>query len=458
MSHSQAADALENYGLLDALRGRRSRRFGRGMKIGQGPLAFTSQHAPTPLSEEEEALLVFAASGINGYALRDLEFGETRGGAMMAGAVSRTASSPDAINCVSLFVTNDEATYLIKRPQDFTPAEVPDLLEMAQKGAWVELYRRMRVKVKDGRAAPPLDPPLNIKVNLWSLYQPGCTYFIPVNELTYLYINGMIEMFEKGMGLYVIDERANLQPAGLARFGRSQGGELYDDMKDGRTVSITTLEFSLAEIVNFENGMMLQNLGLMAQALGLGAFPNFARHESAWCEALGFRLEHMPATKYLGANPLITAAMGLLKKDIDIPFPVGLEQKGQPLLKSYCPPYFPSMREAVMAVVESKFGPQGFFRGQATSSRWREPGQVAEQIPPHRQEVVEAVIAFCQYVYDRYGRFPGYIAPFRTVAGYQVSHVDIDFYDKYYEPAALTATQREHMGRWHASGPTTGVG
>jgi len=37
--------------------------------------------------------------------------------------------------------------------------------------------------------------------------------------------------------------------------------------------------------------MMLQNLGLMAQALGLGGFPNFANHEFAWFQALGFRME-----------------------------------------------------------------------------------------------------------------------------------------------------------------------
>jgi hypothetical protein len=64
--------------------------------------------------------------------------------------------------------------------------------------------------------------------------------------------------------------------------------------------------------------------------------------------------------------------------------------------------------------------------------------------------VVEATVAYCEYIYDHYGRFPAYLAPFRTVTGCQVTHVDTDFYDKFYRPEALTEAQREHLRRWHA--------
>jgi hypothetical protein len=37
---------LAGYPLLDALRGRRSRRFGMGMKIPEGPFAYESRHEP----------------------------------------------------------------------------------------------------------------------------------------------------------------------------------------------------------------------------------------------------------------------------------------------------------------------------------------------------------------------------------------------------------------------------
>ena len=59
-------NTLGDYSLLDALTKRRSRRFGLGMKMPAGPLAYQSRHAPFPLSEEEEAGLSFAAGGITG--------------------------------------------------------------------------------------------------------------------------------------------------------------------------------------------------------------------------------------------------------------------------------------------------------------------------------------------------------------------------------------------------------
>jgi len=70
---------------------------------------------------------------------------------LLAGLLGRAVASPDAINTVSV-VTNDEATYLLKRPQDFAPDEIPALVEFAQRGELVELYRLSRIKISDGRA------------------------------------------------------------------------------------------------------------------------------------------------------------------------------------------------------------------------------------------------------------------------------------------------------------------
>ena len=99
------------------------------MKMDKGPLAYSSCHAPFPLTEDEEATLVFAACGITGHALADLPFAQGQGGTIMAGLLGRTVASGDAIQTVALIVTNDEATYLIKRPQDFTQAEIPELID-----------------------------------------------------------------------------------------------------------------------------------------------------------------------------------------------------------------------------------------------------------------------------------------------------------------------------------------
>ncbi|HAT45202.1 MAG TPA: hypothetical protein DDW33_04245, partial [Ktedonobacter sp.] len=47
-----------NFPLVSGIFGRRSRRFGFGMSIPTGPLAYTSQHEPLPLCDLERALLV----------------------------------------------------------------------------------------------------------------------------------------------------------------------------------------------------------------------------------------------------------------------------------------------------------------------------------------------------------------------------------------------------------------
>jgi hypothetical protein len=56
-----------NFPQVQGLFGRRSRRFGFGMEIPGGPLAYKSQHEPLPLSDLERALLVAAATGVTGW-------------------------------------------------------------------------------------------------------------------------------------------------------------------------------------------------------------------------------------------------------------------------------------------------------------------------------------------------------------------------------------------------------
>jgi hypothetical protein len=48
-------ERLANYPLLDALKGRRSRRLGTGMRIGNGPFAYESRHAPLSLPWADRA-------------------------------------------------------------------------------------------------------------------------------------------------------------------------------------------------------------------------------------------------------------------------------------------------------------------------------------------------------------------------------------------------------------------
>ena len=438
---------LSRLPLLTALRERRSRRFGCGMKIPAGPLAHESRHQPVPLTEAEESALVFAACGITGHALADLTYSKDGGGNIMGGIFARTIASGDGLQTVALIVTNDTGTHLVRRPRELPAADIPDLIDLGRRGEFTELYRRCRVKIKDGRAAPPTEPLFNISANRWSAHAAGTSYFLPVNDLTFMYINGLLEILNEETGVFLLDERNSFRPAGVAKFARSRGGHLDDDPRNFRVATIRQVEQFVTEFVTIEQGMMLQNLGLMAEALGLGGFPNFANHEFGWFEALGFRMGRMPASRYLGAGPVVSFAMNLLGKNPAVPYPLGLERNGETLLKPFCPPYFPSMTDAVRAVVDMKFGAQGLFRGGLKGSAWADHAGVSSQVPAISEAAIAATTAVCEYLWNRYGRFPVYMPPYRTVLGFQAAHLDAEFYDKFYRPEALSETQRAEFKR-----------
>ena len=437
--------------LFEVLLRRRSRRVGLGMSIPSGPFQYTSPHKPVPLTDDEEAALAFAACGITGYALADLSYGAGQGGSMLVGRLGRTIASPDAVNAVSLLVTNDSGTWLLTRPQDLAPTEFAELVRLAKQGALTELYKRVRIQISDRRIAPPLDPGYNFSINRWSLYAPGTTYFLPIIETTALTINALLELFSADMGVCLRDERAWFRPAGIGRFARRKGGHLRDDPDDLRSATIQMAETALLESMATEHGMVLQNLALMAEALGLGGFPNFARHEFSWFQAAGFRMGSMTASRYAGLGRFMSAAARLFIHDPVVPYPLGLERGNEVLLRPYCPPYYKSMKEAVRAFVETKFGAKGSYRGGANESTWRDPAACAAKIPAPDPAAVDATISYCDYVYKRYGRFPAYSAPFRTVIGFQVCHVDVDFYDRFYSnestPDAVRACTNRTLGR-----------
>lgn len=47
------------------------------------------------------------------------------------------------------------------------------------------------------------------------------------------------------------------------------------------------------------------------------------------------------------------------------------------------------------------------------------------------------MVDYCEYIYDRYGRFPAACGPFRTVLAYQAHRLDCDFYARFYRPECI---------------------
>jgi hypothetical protein len=439
---------MSAYPLFEALLHRRSRRFAKGMQLAGGPLTFSSRHAPEPLSIDQEAALAFAACGVTGYALADLPYSngpepETGGGNIMTHFVGRTVASGDAMHDVAVFVLNDGGAWMLRRPQDYPRTEIAELVRLAGERRLLDLYERARVPVAATRPDVPRELPYVPPFNKWMANVAGTTYFLPVNELSALYINLMLSAFSEDFAYFVVDERHGFRPAGIDRFARSRGGHLHDDFKDGRVATVGGLETWICEFVAIEQGAILQNLGLMGQALGLGGFPHFAAHPFAWFQALGFRMEDIAFSKTIGAGVVQKAAMRALGKDIPLPTAVGVERDGEPILRPWCPPYYRTMREAVLAFVDYKYSAgTGTMRDGGASTGWRDGSAVQAGIPRYSDRTVEAAIAYCEYVYGRYGRFPALYGPFRTILAYQAHRLDVEFYDRFYRPEVLSDTQR----------------
>lgn len=446
-------DRLARYPLLEALIERRSRRFGRGMRLNGGPLAYTSTHTPKPLTLDEEAALAFAACGITGYALAELPYEtgdmpDASSGNIMTHFFGRTVASGDAMHYVIVFVLNDKGVWMLRRPQDYPRAEIPALVESARDHKLVELYERSRVRIADRRLDVPREVPFVAPFNKWSANLPGTTYFLPINEFTAIYINVLLSALSEEFAFFIVDERNRFQPAGIAPFARSRGGHLYDDPGAGRLATIGFLESWLCEFAAIEQGGVLQNLALMTQALGLGGFPHFAAHPFIWFHTLGFRMEDIPFSRTVGAGPLMKGLLKAFGKDNPVPTAVGLEQSGEVLIKPFCPPYYRTMEEAVLAFVDYKYAQgRGTFRDGGATTGWRDGAAVQAEIPPYSDKAVAATIAYCEYVYRRYGRFPAKCGPFRSILAHQAHHLDLDFYEKFYRPDALSETQRQHTVR-----------
>jgi hypothetical protein len=457
LSHTDArrgdalADRVTSYPLVKALLERRSRRFARGMTLDGGPLQYESTMPPRPLSLEEEAALAFAACGITGDITGEMPYqtgtaAEDGTGYVLTHFGGRTVGSADSVHAVALFVINDDGAWLLKRPQDHPRAEIPELAAAGREHRFVELYEKNRIRIADHRLDVPRDTQVLMPFNKWSANVAGSTYYVPVAEMTSLYINVMLMLFDEDLACTVIDEQNGFRPAGVAKFTRGKGGYLHDDPSTGRyLLTVGYVESVLSELTTIEQGMMLQNLALMGEALGVGGFPHFAAHPFAWLQTLGFKMQVLPFTRTVGASRLTQLMAKLLKKEQPFPTALGLERDGEVLMKPFCPPYYRNMEEAVLAFLDQKYAPgTGSYRDGRGTGLWKDGARVQAGIGRYSQRAVEATIAYCDYVYRRYGRFPAAYGAFHTVLAHQAHHVDSAFYDRFYRPETLSPLHRRH--------------
>ena len=417
--------ALE-YPLFDAILNRRSRRFGLGMSLESEAIGYSSPRPPVPLSKMEEALLIWAATGLTGSQLGDLP--PRVGLGLLVQSTGRTWPTSCNNQGTELFYTNDEGTYMVKLrnlrneqknalliDQAATPEEKMEII--------AETLDKVTVKLYDGRADLPKGMPGLFDFNAWNANMPGTTFFAPVTNMTIEYINLLFLYTSPKYGFKIVDELHGGRLAGLDN-AMKKGW-----IKDGITLPLMDLEMRILSMLVVEQAFICQNINLALQALGLGGwtFTGFVAR---------FLMGGSPDYKGLGFR-FITPKKGLT--DPPQPVPVGIDG----VYEIYAPPYYKNMDEAVDAFLEDK-------RQTCTaSSCFNNVDGVYDEVKDATPERIQVVKDVCNYIYDTYGRFPAFIDPMYSRLTAQAHHLELEFYDKHYPPNSYTELHKNHFANWH---------
>jgi hypothetical protein len=430
MAHRERPlEALLDFPLMDALFGRRARRFGMGMELPSGPLAYRSEREPLPLTETEQMVLVAAATGVTGWSF-GVPFGPRTPGSHAEFTLrfgGRPAPTAAGLGTPILFFTDDDGCYCT-RTRDLRPAAMNAASEGADAfEAVVEACRRSTRKIRDGRLDLPSTPPHVLPPNLWWANRSGSTLFMPVGDASEECL-GLLALMARH-GVTVVDQDTG-EPAGeLDPFFRS--GILDPEKR----LPLSELQSLISESLCLELGFMGHNITLALQAIGLGGlFFNglddmsvLGAHADAGIEGLGFRFTRSEAW--------VT------------PNAVGIEG----VYEGLCPPFCADMSEAVDTFVRRKFGPDGAYDVD-TPGPWKDSAGVKGSVAPYDPDFVACISTMAQYIQDKHGKFPGTRTTMMLPGYVQAHHLDTDFYDKNYRDGAYLSTHAEHLERWHGGG------
>lgn len=412
---------------IEALLGRRSRRFFMGAEIPDGVFAYKSHHEELPLTELEKMLIVSSCGGNTSwhhmiyraarYAPRLSNYAGAAGG--------RVFPSSAGFHTSQTFFTDDEGVYVLEmrdapafdRPQ----GDGPQSLE-----PFIAHVRKHVRKLQDGRLRIPSEVPYTEPHNTWVFNKPSTLVVIPVGDLSQHVLLNLCYMLQNGMVLYDdIHDRA------------VSGIEQFRDLVDITKVwPITFVEqWSLSELT-VELATSCYAGTLMLQAMGLGGwmfngvdpFAVLGASGDPEVPGLGFRYDTCERWPY--------------------PNPTGLDGA----MEGHCPPHYPDMRAALEAVCRRKFGPGGPFHPD-TPGPWKNSRQVRSAAQVHDERFRECVALQAQYVYDTFGKFPGTVPSMFVIMHLQAHHLDLEFYDEFYEPGAYLKTHAAHVARWHPHNP-----
>jgi hypothetical protein len=108
------------------------------------------------------------------------------------------------------------------------------------------------------------------------------------------------------------------------------------------------------------------------------------------------------------------------------------------------------MNEAVDRVLEEKYGPTGTYGDNSVFDRSYQKSEYGDaylKMAAKRpsKEAVDYAKEICNYIYDTYGRFPAHTNAFHLPGVWlQFSHLEMEFYDKYFDRDLYHRQARHH--------------
>jgi hypothetical protein len=411
-------------GLVEALLGRRSRRFFLGAEIPDGVFAYKSKYPPLPLSELEKLLVVLACGGNSSW--HHMIYRAQRYAPHLsnyAGAASgRTFPSAAGFHTSVTFFTDDDGVYFLEARDApaFAEREANGSLDLQVVLSALQSHIR---KIQDGRLRLPSEVPYVEPHNTWVVNQPGTLLVIPVGDLAQHVLLNLCYMLQNGLVLFDdIHQRA------------IPSIEKFRHIVDvNNTWPLTFVEqWSMAELTA-ELSTSCYAGSLMLQAMGLG----------------GWMFNGLDPSSVLGASgdPEVPGLKFRYDTNPNWPYPNPTGLAG--IMEGFCPPHYQDMYSAVGAVCERKFGPGGPFHRE-TPGPWKDTARVRTSAEVHNEEFRECVALQGQYIFDNFGKFPGTVPSIFLITYLQAHHLDLEFYDQFYKPGAYLETHKNHMHRWHS--------
>lgn len=418
---------ISSFPLLDAIFGRRARRFGLGMTIPDGPLAYRSSEAPIPLSETERMLLVLCGAGISGWntGIEHTTAGQTDTGCNYPmRLLGRTFPSGASIYASELIFTDDDGTYLTQL-RDVDAQTLLDRKPAVDLSALIQRIRRHCVQLSPTRVTVPADPPHTSAHNVWNANKAGTTLFAPIIDLSQQLMDLMAVYL--GMGFTPFDPQNGRVCGDLDRFFRMG---LLDNAK---RFSIFEFDQYCLATAAMELALICHNIVLAMQAMGLGGWMYTGINPASLMGAFADR--GIPGFGFRFVQSEHWAA----------PNPVGIDNSFEGL----CPPYCVDMREAVQRFVNMKFGPGGTFDPERPGP-YKDNGRVKAKVERYSPEFIELMSEVAQYIYDTFGRFPATLPTVYMRVYTQAQHCDLEFYRRFFGTDYYLDTHATHMSRWHS--------